>query len=83
MIPLQYLPMCAGMAHDAGLPYDEAWNAITVNPAKALDILDRVGTLEAGKDADIVIWDDDPMLVLGAKAAATIVNGSVVHNAEV
>ena len=83
VIPLQYLPMCAGMAYDAGLPYDEAWNAITVNPAKALDILDRVGTLEAGKDADIVIWDDDPMLVLGAKATATIVNGSVVHNAEV
>ena len=79
VIPLQYLPMCAGLAVDAGLPYEEAWRAITVNPANALGILSRVGTLEIGKDADVVIWSDDPMTVLGACAEMTFVDGKPVY----
>ena len=78
VIPLQYLPMCAGLSVDAGLPEEEAWCAITKNPAKALGVLDRLGTLEAGKDADIVIWSANPMTVLGACAYMTFVDGKLV-----
>ena len=49
VIPLQYLPMCAGLAVNAGLDEEEAWKAITINPARITGIADRVGSLEAGK----------------------------------
>ncbi len=81
VIPLQYLPMCAGLAVDAGLPVEEAWRAITINPAVQTGIGDRVGSLEAGKDGDVVIWSADPMTAVGAKAHMTIVNGRIVYNA--
>ena len=79
VIPLQYLPMCAGLAVSAGLAYEEGWKAITCNPARAIGVADRVGTLEAGKDADIVIWTADPMKDLGAKSWKTFVDGKIVH----
>ena len=75
---LEHLPMCAGFAVKAGLDYDEAWRAITVNPACSIGIGDRVGTLEAGKDADIVIWNGDPLVEIGTRAYLTIVDGRVV-----
>jgi imidazolonepropionase-like amidohydrolase len=79
VIPLQYLPMCAGLAVNAGLDEDEAWKAITINPAKQTGIGDRVGSLEPGKDGDVVIWTANPMHELGAQAVVTIVNGKVVY----
>lgn len=79
VIPLQYLPMCAGMAVQAGLPADEGWKAITINPAKAIGIADRVGSLEVGKDADVVIWTADPLTTVGAEAQMTIVDGKIVY----
>lgn len=81
VIPLQHLPMCAGFAVNAGLPLDEAWKAITINPATQTGIGDRVGSLEAGKDGDVVIWDADPLTVIGASARATIIDGKVVYTA--
>ena len=80
VIPLQNLPLCAGLAADAGLPYEEAWKAITVNPARLTGIGDRVGSLEAGKDADIVIWTADPLKEVGAAAWMTLVDGKVVYS---
>ena len=82
VIPLQYLPMCAGMAANAGLDMEEAWRAITINPAKATGIADRVGSLEAGKDGDVVIWGADPLRTVGAEAWVTVVDGKVVYQAE-
>ena len=79
VIPLQYLPMCAGLAADAGFAQEEAWKAITINPATALGIADRVGSLEVGKDADIVIWNADPLTTVGAGAHITIINGEIVY----
>ena len=73
--------MCAGFAARAGLPYEEAWRAITKNPAEILGIADRVGTLEVGKDGDVVIWDDDPLTVVAAAAAVTVIDGKVVYRA--
>lgn len=81
VIPEQYLPMCAGLAVNAGLPYEEAWKAITINPAVSTGIGDRVGSLEPGKDGDVVIWTADPMTALGAESYITIVDGNVVYQA--
>ena len=81
VIPIQYLPMCAGLAHNAGLNYEESWKAITSAAAKLTGIGDRVGSLEVGKDGDVVIWTADPMTVLAAESACTIVDGKIVYQA--
>ena len=80
VIPLEYLPLCAGLCVRDGLDYEEAWRAITINPANIVGIADRVGSLEKGKDADIVIWTDDPLTVVSAKSYKTIVDGKVVYS---
>lgn len=79
VIPLQYLPMCAGLAVNAGLAPEEGWKAITINPAVATGIADRVGSLEPGKDGDVVIWTADPLTTLGGEAWMTIVDGIIVY----
>lgn len=63
VIPQQYLPLCAGLAVKAGMNPYEALKAITINPAKHLGVEDRVGSLECGKDADIVVYDGSPFEV--------------------
>ena len=82
VIPLQHLPMCAGLASTAGLPAEEAWRAITINPATLTGIADRVGSLEVGKDGDVVIWTADPITTVGAAAYTTVIDGKVVYCAE-
>lgn len=79
VIPLQYLPMCAGLAVDAGLDVEEAWRAITINPAVQTGIGDRVGSLEPGKDGDVVIWTANPLTTVGGASYITIVDGKVVY----
>ena len=81
VIPLQHLSMCAGMAVKAGLKESEAWKAITINPAKITGISDRVGSLEAGKDADIAIFKGNPLKDIDYTTVYTLVNGKVVHKA--
>ena len=82
VIPLERLTLCAGMTVTAGLPYDEAWKAITINPANQTGIGDRVGSLETGKDGDVVIWNADPLTTLGTGAYMTIIDGKVVYSEE-
>lgn len=53
----------AGIAVAYGLPWLEALKAITINPAAIYEHDDRYGTLEVGKDADVVVWSDDPLEV--------------------
>ena len=55
--------------------------AITINPAQSTGIGDRVGSLEPGKDGDVVIWTADPLTTIGGEAFATVVNGKVVYQA--
>ena len=50
----------AGVAVAYGLPWEEALRAITLSPAEALGVADRVGTLQAGRDANVVVWSGDP-----------------------
>lgn len=63
VIPQEYLPLCAGLAVKAGMDPFQALQAITINPARHAGIADRVGSLEVGKDADIVITDGCPFEV--------------------
>ena len=77
--PLQYLPMCAGLAASSGLDEETAWRAITINPATQTGIGDHVGSLESGKDADVVIWTANPITAVGADAYMTIVDGKIVY----
>ena len=75
--PIQYLPLCAGLAVSEGLPLEEGWKAITINPATHNGIANRVGSLEPGKDGDVVIWTADPLTHIGGKAYTTIIDGKV------
>ena len=63
VIPQQYLPLCAGLAVKSGMDPFDALQAITINPALHAGIADRVGSLECGKDADIVLMDGCPFEV--------------------
>lgn len=60
VIPQKYLPMCAGLAVKSGMDPFDALKAITINAAKHIGAQDRVGSLEVGKDADIVVTDGCP-----------------------
>lgn len=62
-VPQQYLPLSAALAVRGGLPYDEALRAITLYPAQICGIADRVGSIEPGKDADLVFFRGDPLSV--------------------
>ncbi len=53
----------AGLAVSYGLPYSAAMASVTINPAKIWGLADRIGSLEPGKDADVVIWTGDPLEV--------------------
>ena len=71
-------PMCSALAYKAGLDEMEALKAITINPAEILGINDRVGSIEVGKDADLVIWDKHPF-DLQANVEYTIIDGKIVY----
>ncbi len=78
---IQYLPLCAGLSVRAGLPMEEAYKAITINPAKICGVDARVGSLEIGKDADIAIFDGNPMNTF-TNTVYTIIDGKVVYSKE-
>lgn len=79
VIPLEYLTMCAALAHKAGLDEMEALKCISINAAEILGVSDRIGSLEVGKDADIVIWNGHPF-DLQSKVEKTLINGEVVFS---
>ena len=65
VIPQHYLPLCAGLAIQSGMDRHDALRAITINAAEHIGIADRVGSIEAGKDADIVLARSDVFDVSG------------------
>ena len=77
VIPQEYLPLCAGLAVQAGMDPFAALQAITINPARHAGIEDRVGSLEVGKDADIVITDGCPFEV-STKVKYVFIDGKEV-----
>jgi imidazolonepropionase-like amidohydrolase len=62
----------AGTAVANGLPFDQALAALTINPARMFDCADRFGSLEPGKDADVVVWSGDPLQPLSWPVAVFI-----------
>ncbi len=59
-----------------GVSEEEAWKMVTLNPAKLLHLDDKVGSIKVGKDADVVLWSDNPLSVY-AKAEKTLVEGVI------
>ncbi len=58
---------------------ETAWNFVTINPAKILQVDDRIGSIKVGKDADIVLWTDNPLSIY-AKADKTMVEGTIYYD---
>ncbi|MEX1377097.1 MAG: amidohydrolase [Eubacteriales bacterium] len=80
VIPLYALPICAAISVREGLDEMEALKSITINAAEIVGIEDRVGSLEVGKDADIAIYNGNP-LEIKTKAVKVFVDGNVVYSA--
>lgn len=79
VIEINYLPICAGLAQKAGnLTFEEALSTITINAAEILGVSNRLGSIEEGKDADIVIVDGNPLDTY-TNTLYTIINGEVVY----
>lgn len=76
--PIQYLNICAGIAVREGLPEQKALEGITILPAKNLKIDQNVGSIEVGKDADLVLWSHHPFHYL-AKPRWTMIGGEMVY----
>ncbi|MBI2729607.1 MAG: amidohydrolase family protein [Sphingobacteriales bacterium] len=64
-----------------GMSEEDALKMVTINPAKALHVADKVGSIKVGKDADLVLWSDDPVSIY-AKALYTMVDGTVYFDRE-
>ncbi|HAE17496.1 MAG: amidohydrolase [Solobacterium sp.] len=77
VIPQQYLTLCAGLAVKAGMDPYEALKAITINPAKHIGIEDRVGSLEPGKDGDLVVYEGSPFDI-DSKVRLVLINGNKI-----
>lgn len=75
---IQSLPICAGMAAKAGMEEMEALKSITTYPAQICGVDHRIGSLEKGKDADIVIFNGNPLEV-ATKAMCTLINGEIAY----
>lgn len=75
---IQYLPLCAGLAVKAGLAMEEGFKAITLYPAIICGVEERMGSLEVGKDADIAIFDGNPMEIF-TQTLYTIIDGEIVY----
>jgi len=78
---IQYLPLCAGLAAKEGLGIDEGLKAITTNAAEICNVSHRVGSLEPGKDADIAIFDGNPMDTF-TNCLYTIIDGAIVYKSD-
>lgn len=79
VVPVHYLPIYAGLAVRNGMPEMEALKAITINAAEILGVAKRVGSIEVGKDADLVIFDGHPLKTL-TNVEKVMINGQEVFS---
>lgn len=77
--PIQYLNLAAGIAVREGLPEQKALEGITILPARNLKIDHKLGSIEEGKNADLVLWNHHPFHYL-AKPKWTMIGGEVVYS---
>ena len=81
MSAVKYLTINAALAMREGMPEEEALKAITINPAEIIGVADRVGSLEAGKDADLVVFSGHPFDYRSV-AELVLVDGQVAYKRE-
>ncbi len=77
VVPIEHLSVCAALAVRAGLPREEALRAVTLSAAEHLDLAERLGSLDPGKDADLALWDGDP-LDARSRVVTTVIDGEPV-----
>lgn len=77
---IQTLPLCAAMAVKEGMDMEEALKAITINAAKICRVDDKIGSLEPGKQGDIVIYDGHPFDIF-TRTMCTMIRGEIVYRA--
>jgi imidazolonepropionase-like amidohydrolase len=77
VVPIHFLVHSATFAVREGLDPVQALRAITINPAQIMGVADRLGSLEPGKDADLVIWSGDPLDVMSRAERAYIAGQEV------
>lgn len=78
---IQQLPLCAALAAKEGLGSWAALRAITIDAARICRVDDRLGSLTVGKDADLVLFDGDP-LEIGSSVHTTFINGEIAWSRE-
>ncbi len=81
VVPINFLIYQAALAVKDGLPRETALEALTVNPAAFLRLDDRVGSLTAGLDGDVVVWSGDPLDV-NSRAERVFIQGAEVYRWE-
>ena len=64
-----------------GMSEEDAWKMVTINPAKMMHVDNKTGSIKVGKDADLVVWNDNPLSIY-AKAEKTIVDGIIYFDRE-
>ncbi len=64
-----------------GTSEEEAWKMVTLNPAKMLHLDNRLGSIKVGKDADVVLWNNNPLSIY-ARPEKTIIEGTVYFDSE-
>jgi len=82
MSAVRYLRLDAAVAVSEGMREDDALRAITLTPAEILGIDGRVGSLSAGKDADVVILSGHPLDVAHGRVQRVLINGETVYRRE-
>lgn len=78
---IQSLPLCVGLSVKHGLSMEDGFAAMTINAAKICGVSDRIGSIEPGKDADLAVFDGNPMDVF-TNTLMTIIDGKIVYNKE-
>jgi imidazolonepropionase-like amidohydrolase len=79
VVPIHFLAHQAALSVKEGLDAGTALRALTINPARIAGIDDRLGSIEAGKDADLVIWSGDPLDVL-SRVEHALIGGTEVYS---
>ena len=64
-----------------GMSQEDAWKTVTLNPAQMLHLDDHMGSIKVGKDADLVLWTDNPLSIY-AKVEKTVIDGAVYFDAQ-
>lgn len=78
VFPVEQLLLQGALVHKAGMPEEETLKSITINPAEIMGIQKRVGSIEVGKDADIVIFNGHPFH-WQTQVEKTLIDGEIVY----